>query len=510
MTKFSIDQIHLQTNNKHQHLLYKSPCIIVGPGETHFFSDMQIKGVEIFELHGKSNDAYKIKVGDHIFDTYVAPTFCVGLFTNSKINLDVFEDFTLWLRASSRLQVFDAELIENETKYLVSKNISEVLLDIINKTTQFVSSITKSLAVVRKENEDLQIQFEALEQFVSRRNSQPFYEVFFDQPAEGIIPLSLIGNLDGIMQVIPVASRGVSAIELFFDKNSLGECIVGLYTLKDYELIQEWKIKLSHGDNYDFKFKLLKTITGINRTLMIKIAPSRNSGDVRLLLGSRQPIPYFQVTRYSDSKPIMNRNLAMRVWAGIPGLDVPNDLLDSSKVDNEDSHVSYLEESELSNNQLESVRFVEAGGYKFDGFIPVVAIPSENAVTCHPPAQHSTLALIPNLLTNRVRRISATAVVDNQNSNNVMFAMVVASTPEIAAQVINNNIMSPISGDELFEWTSWVEVRGGGQAVMNLFIPKHLRTDGNIYLATKMKEPGDNSFAWAKFKNFNLVVGSVS
>jgi hypothetical protein len=72
------------------------------------------------------------------------------------------------------------------------------------------------------------------------------------------------------------------------------------------------------------------------------------------------------------------------------------------------------------------------------------------------------------------------------------------------------------SARELFEeqraagvgetFSGWVCVAFGDTARVSSFVAEQVGTWQNIYIATRMTNPGANSFAWAKFRDISIMV----
>jgi hypothetical protein len=136
-------------------------------------------------------------------------------------------------------------------------------------------------------------------------------------------------------------------------------------------------------------------------------------------------------------------------------------------------------------------------------FAAILPLPEERAIGCHPPSTGITIGHIPAACPPNILRISSSAVIGNGESKDVDFALVIASDIRTARELFDEQ-RTPGAGEG---FSGWISVAPGEEPRLNAFITEQVGVWQNIYIATRMKDnPGDNAFAWAKFRNISLMV----
>lgn len=364
----------------------------------------------------------------------------------------------------------------------------------------------RELRTLRSLNDDLQNRFAAIETFLSRHGLQPLDLVFSNEPAESQPDADIFANAsdDGISQVLPVASSGVSGVALHLDSQAARQDLVmraKLIALEDLRVVDTWQIAsgdLMAGWNV---FGLSKSIAGLNRTLEFRLQVEETSEDVpRLSLGDPQPIEMFQVRDASNGMPLLKHSLALQVWGGIPGVAMPPSANYIPARSQQASAGEGFRDVPVAPGILEHATLANSDEVSFE-FEAIMPLPTERAVGCHPPRKGITIGELPGACPPQTVRMSAKAFIDNSRSADIDFAIAVAADLE-AAKAMFKGERQQAAGEA---FSGWKTVSYGDSAHISAFASDQVITWQNVYFATRMSVSGRNAFAWAKFANFRAI-----
>ncbi|APG93942.1 DUF6212 domain-containing protein [Sinorhizobium americanum] len=414
--------------------------------------------------------------------------------------------FLDWLRERG---VADAPLVlewqkgkEIETTALIIQKLADLLLSDARKIAQ----ANRELLALRTLNDNLQNRFAAVESFVDRQGLQPFDLAFSNEPVSSSSRSNVLADASfkGVSQILPVASAGVSAIAIHFERlahRDEATLHAQLVTLEDRQVVEKWIIpfsRLHQGWNY---LGLSRTLAGLRRTLKLQLHIEDLDDEMPLLsLGGLQPLEMFQVQDAGNDAPLLKNSLAMQVWCGMPGVLLPSwaNYLPAQSGQARDEG---FREMPLANGIIDLATLANTEEIAFE-FPAIMALPEERAIACHPPSTGITIGRLPAACPPKILRISSTAMIDNDQSQDVDFALVIAGDLNSARQLFSE-ARGAGSGEGFSGWTS---VTHGEEARINAFIAEQVGIWQNIYFATRMRNPGDNAFAWAKFRDISLMV----
>ncbi|EJN02792.1 DUF6212 domain-containing protein [Phyllobacterium sp. YR531] len=364
----------------------------------------------------------------------------------------------------------------------------------------------RELLALRTLNDNLQNRFATVESFIDRKGMQPFELAFSNEPVQSSSRSNVLADAsyDGISQVLPVASAGVSAIAIHLDRLShRGEATLNaqLVTLEDMSIVESWVIplsKLKHGWNY---LGLSRTLAGLRRTLNLRLQVEGADDELPLLsLGGLQPLEMFQVRDAGNDGPLLKNSLAMQIWCGMPGVILPS-WANYLPAQSEKAREGGFREMPIASGILDLATLANTDEIAFE-FAAILPLPEEKAVGCHPPAVGMTIGQIPAACPPKILRLSSDVVVDNDESQEVDFAIVIAANLDHARQLFSEE--RSVENGEGF--SGWASITPGDDKRISAFINDQIGVWQNIYFATRMKTPGNNSFAWAKFRNVSLMV----
>jgi hypothetical protein len=380
------------------------------------------------------------------------------------------------------------------------------LVSMLASDARRIVKSNRELLALRTLNDNLQNRFATVESFIDRKGMQPFELAFSNEPVTSSSRSNVLADasFDGISQVLPVASAGVSAIAIHFDRLPHREDATlnaQLVTMEDMSIVESWVIplsKLKQGWNY---LGLSRTLAGLRRTLNLRLQVEGADDELPLLsLGGLQPLEMFQVRDAANDVPLLKNSLAMQVWCGMPGVILPS-WANYLPAQSEKAREGGFREMLVASGILDLAALANTDEISFE-FAAILPLPEEKAVGCHPPPVGMTIGQIPAACPPRVLRISSDIVVDNEESQEVEFSIVIASSLDNARPLFSEE--RTVESGEGF--SGWISIAPGEDNRISAFINDQIGVWQNIYFATRMKTPGDNSFAWAKFRNVSLMV----
>lgn len=466
---------------------------------------------------GNSFDLLKIKrvADDHIlirtaagqdFRLLEPPFLLAGIVGFDKSEAELALRATEWLR---RRQPGDAPA----PHYLNpgdAQGFSAVLLGslrgVIDTLAATTTDLARQLADSRRINEELQNQFAALESYIDRHGLQPFDCAFVNEPSRddaepNVLAMAMNGR---ISQILPVASVGVSAVGLHVSKaapRSDATLVITLSSIEDGRQIETWSVPAAEIEAGWMTLSLRSAIAGMRRTLQVVIAVEGSRATLPTLsLGAAQPLELFRLQDHDLRQSLTSASLALQVFVGLPGVAAPKGNGFSPQGDKgADGHG--LREISLAPSQLSLTAQVhlDADAGRFDG---VTYLEGERAVSCHPPAFGTTIARIDQGCPTGCLRLSANLLVENAQSRDVEFA-IVASPRESRVIDLLSGIAEP---GESEGYSGWVRVPAKQPRFASVYFARALAGPSDLYLATRMADPGNHDFAWARFLNIHALV----
>ncbi len=355
---------------------------------------------------------------------------------------------------------------------------------------------------LRASNAELRYRFALAESALQRRDAVPFTLAFSNEPVAEPSPYDVLNeSAAGVSQILPVASGGVAAIALHFGAADIsgGTLELTLASLEDAQLLERWSItstEIAAGWNI---FGLSRTLSGQDRTLKLQISKSGDERLPPLSLGNGQPIPDFQIRDLATQQAAMPRSLALQVWRGLPGTRLSSSIEAHMPVRRNASTGGFTERP-VAALSLRSVELANPEAVSFD-FKPVWAPPGENTATCHPPSHGVTLGQLPHAAPGEAIKISASIGIGNERSQEVDFGMVVTDHPARALEILQGG-SSPLPHEA---FSGWARITSKQARRISAFCD--VSDDArNVFIATRMTHPGDNSYAQARFKDFTIMV----
>ncbi|MBI2254628.1 MAG: hypothetical protein HYU58_08425 [Proteobacteria bacterium] len=410
-----------------------------------------------------------------------------------------------WLHKRSSGATPAPQLIASDDVVGFSASILDTTRQLAQRNAELTTSLFRQLADARQANEDLQNRFAALEAFIDRAGLQPFDVAFINPPVEDELEpnvLATAGN-GGISQILPVASTGVSAIALHIGKATpRSDAILRatLQTVEDGRLIETWSMPAADLHAGWMTLALRKTIAGLRRTLRLIISVEGHGADLPTLsLGNAQPLPLFRLQDTDLRQSISSSSLALQVYVGLPGVvpPTPGTFAAHSKRDRAEQGLREMTVPQDVLSQAYQVS-LDAEPSVFDG---VRYLDSERVVSCHPPAFGNTVAKIAGGCPVGALRISANLLVAHEKARDVEFALLACGSDDRVLGLLAGTA-DPQPGEG---FSGWVRVPAQQPRFASLYLDAPAREESDLYLVTRMVEPGNHDFAWARFSNIHAL-----
>lgn len=359
----------------------------------------------------------------------------------------------------------------------------------IEEQAKLISRQSREVAQLRQQNEQLQNQLHSLEAFLDRRGEQPCELVFTSPPALGTeedYRLKL-ANDQRLGQLLPVASQGVCGFGLYVDVPGGSDCqfIATMQSLEDGLTIGSWQIQANQLRSGWNTFALDKSVAGLRRSIRLDLSSSGSGKPPTLALGEIQPVVRFQAWDFAANQPLSHRNFAIKVYAGLPGLMVP-DWFSSPAGD-----VGGFREAALDPTRLATAR--QTGFNAPVSYDEVVYLADEKALLCHPPKVGTTVAEMADVLPKGTIRVSAIGYLPNKQSKSVELRL---------------RAVAPASGsfdETIVAESAWMIVEPNQSVVINAFFSRPVTASASVEFLARMKEQGNSDYAWAKFRDISIV-----
>lgn len=435
-----------------------------------------------------------------------APLQLAGIIAFDQTDRELIDRATEWLQKRRNSAIPTPQVLKADDGTAFAATILANANQLAIKNAELTATLFRQLADARQANEDLQNRFAALEAFIDRHGLQPFELAFINPPIDDDTEPNVLAAASGarICQILPVASAGVSAIALHISKaapRSDAILNVALSSVEDGRLIENWSVPAAEVDAGWMTLSLKSTIAGLRRTLRLTVSVDGQRLDLPTLsLGNAQPLELFRLQDPDLQQSISNSSLALQVYVGLPGVVPPNRTGFSARVAQDNSSQS-MRETSLDSEVLAQTRQVhlDADSSGFDG---VTYLDGDRIVSCHPPAFGTTIAKIAGGCPAGTLRLSANLMVAHERARDVEFALV---TTNDEGRVINllSGTADPDSGEG---FSGWVRVPAKQPRFASLYLDAASPDASDLYLATRMVDPGNHDFAWARFLNIHALV----
>ena len=485
----------MDTGFRTQAVLEKQAIIFVPAAELAAWSGaLAWKGVVGVEPSGDAMGFRLHYPGGAITPLTGLPGRCAALLTLEPAHLAMLAAFRDVLARLGARRLPDPMPINAADPAAIVGQIAASMQGLLTAIAEHAATLSGEVVRLRHANEDLQHRFAGLEAFVARRGMQPCDLAFESEPDQAAGDVLDGLEFGGIGQVLPTASTGVIAFGLHVRRAGMGDTPVRimLETLEDGRTAGQWVLPSAALGAGWHAFSLARTLAGPRRTLQVTIGFESTSGRPVFSAGPLQPLPRYQMTESATGRTLAPRNLALRVWSGLPGVSTPE--LDGAwPAETAEAAPPGPRERPLGPQELSRV-FLGNRHEMPEGFEPVRFQEGRLAIFCHPPREGQTVAVLPAALPPTARCVSARVAVTNEQAKDIAFRLAAgrASTDGGAPREITSS--------------DWLIVKAGEEKPLTLFLAPGQEEPLDLLLMTRMAEEGNNDFGWASFSALGLLL----
>ncbi len=218
-----------------------------------------------------------------------------------------------------------------------------------------------------------------------------------------------------------------------------------------------------------------------------------------LSLGNAQPLELFRLQDADLRQSISSSSLALQVYVGLPGVVPPNRTGFSART-SQDNAAPGLHETSLLPEVLALTRQVHLDEDS-SGFEGVTYLDGDRIVSAirRPSARPSQNR---RRLPGRHLAPVGQPLVAHESAKDVEFALVVGRDEARIAHLLSGT--AEAEAGEGF--SGWVRVPAKQPRFGSLYLDAATREANDLYLATRMVDPGNHDFAWARFLNIHALV----
>lgn len=364
----------------------------------------------------------------------------------------------------------------------------------------------RRLTILRRANEELQNSFLALERHLPA-DASALDLIFADERRVADARVTLGWGSPGLEQTLPAMSLGLSAIELSFCDlaHRPGSLLhIQLTSLENQLVVDQWTVPTDRLAADWIMFALSRALAGPPRTLGLRLDFEGDAdASVSLHVGNIQPARSFQVRNAATHAALRANGLTMRLWCGEPfsiRAAQPNLIL----ADAQQHSAGGLRFLPVAQSLLADAHLANDADVSFD-FAPVSHVAYRHAVACHPPARGMTIAALPLPQGAHVTSLRSTVEVGNEKSDEVEFALVLAADADRAKLLLAAGAL-PTPDEAVSPWTA---AAFGRRAMLEATLAKGAHRHGVAFLATRMAKPGNNNFAWARFRDPSILAATM-
>ncbi len=366
----------------------------------------------------------------------------------------------------------------------------------------------RRLSILRRANEAGQNDFAGLERHLAHPREAAAL-VFCSRAEREDRRVFVSAGSEGVAQLLPAASSGLGTVELRLhavDARPGARLHLDLVALNDHSSLSRWSLPLDRLAPGWVAFALDREPSGAPRLLELRLAVEGPEGaGVTLGGGEDMPVRRFRLrSGGAEDKAILPAAMELRLWTGSPVL--PGGALPFSAAPGP----LFAEAGAglpLSPTLLVQAEHVNREDAPFE-FTAVRPLPGERAVECHPLAEGLTLASLPLPPGRLVLEARAQLRVANPRSREVEFAAVLAPDAERAKLLLSGKAR-PEPGEGASSWVAAGPRTPGSLSVLARSGPRAPRSEPvRLFLATRMARPGQADFAWARFADIAMRIGT--
>ncbi len=395
---------------------------------------------------------------------------------------EVRQDFTRWAGLA-----FPAPVLVERFDVL-SLLLASNLVQQGQQVAAYATRLARELSLLRNAHEILQNNFAKAEALINQVDLAKVSLRFINPPGK----LTTGGGRQRICQTLPASTSGLVALDVHVAAPGSG-LAVQLYTLEDHQLQVSWVVEADECAAGWVPLILPAGLSGLARTPELVITPL---GGVSTLpefsLGPPQPLPGFRV---SVDGVVRTASLALRCWAGLPGVRPP-----PQGAMPQPGEAAALVTEIRCPPVLRATATRACSAWQTEW--PVIRdVPEKNGVFCHPPPSNVkpefSAAMIEGLTADRPLRISARGVVWDERAAPVEFALA-AAPPGV-------DVLGRLAkGEGGFYFSGWERGSFKALAFIALHVPPHALKQ-NLFLLTRMADRAENYYAQAGFEDLRIT-----
>jgi len=465
---------------------FTRPHIVVAKSELPQFQGIAAVGLDLLYVStSETGDIVVESVGGRVTPG-TAPMLCMGFLaaTPEALSLleEVSQDFTRWtglaFPAPVLVERFDA------LSLLLASNVLRQGQQVAAHATR----LARELSLLRNAHEILQNNFAKAEALINQADLAQVTLRFINPPGKQTTG----AGRQRIHQTLPASTSGLVALDVHVAKPG-GGLAVQLYTLEDHQLQASWVVEADECAAGWVPLILPAGLSGLARTPELVITPL---GGVSTLpefsLGAPQPLPGFRVSADGVAR---TASLALRCWAGLPGVRLPC----QGAMPQPGEAAALVTEIRFP-PALRATATPACSAWQTEW--PIIRdVPEKNGVFCHPPPSNVkpdfTAAMIQGLTANRPLRISVHGVVWDERAAPVEFALA-AAPPGV-------DVVGRLArGEGGFCFSGWERGTFETAAFIALQVPPHVLKQ-NLFLLTRMAEGAENYYAQAGFEDLRIA-----
>lgn len=461
--------------------------------------------LQVWQLVGVDHFCIKVEIAENqIRSVTCPPIFSAAIVASDADSLSLAADAASWLRSHGSRFIPEPAIVTCQQSAQLAADVAGKMAEHFVDQAEFITMLSREISSFRTSNERLQNNFQAAEAVLARKGLQAYDLDFVNEPVDTRSNVLTEATHNRIAQILPVGSTGVSAVGIHLTElppRGRGVLEAQIISLEDGIVLDSWNIAISalHSGWNVFGFE--KSLAGLPRTLELTISGAGGAELPRLSLGAPQVIERFRVHDADSRQSLADASLALQVWTGLAAVALPNWATYWSSRSRPGKGTDLpLRQEAIAPDILGFATHYNTDEVDF-AFEAVQALVPERAVACHPPAFGITIARLPGACPAGALRVSACALVDNEKSQEVEFALVTATDGDRARSLFRGDI-SPTAGES---FSNWIRVSPMAKQAVNAFISQPVASSQDVFIATRMVEAGNNDFAWAKFQDLTAV-----
>lgn len=389
---------------------------------------------------------------------------------------------------------------------------SQGLAWLAHEQARLIATLGRDLGVLRRQNEEMQNNFAALEHFVMNADVPQYREVFLNDPQIDLDAGQIFSGSQTavVTQLLPVSSKNFCGLSLHVAARNprlKDELQLRLTTPEDGREVARWTVPVSHLAIGWNAFGLARTLGSLDRSLVLElIGGGRFQGQLRLSLGRMLPLPPYRLIDAASGRPVVDRALALRVLTAVPGLAVAH------------PRTTLLADGDRSQREIEQffspcihpvARDVLAG-------VVMVSLPgtSENtdfvrfetedgSVFCHPGYDQASVGLVAAACPPGTDGVACDLRIANPKANPIEFRLGIVRSFDGTG--LDGVLDREADAGTIVALSEWTTMAANQSTRLQVLLETPLEETASLVFATRMANAMSNDFAWAKFTNVRLA-----